>query len=182
MSYPARAEGLVNSTSLGNYPQSNGRGELAVKTAKRILADSTDSHSYLYHNCTTRALLMHQNTPVQDLDMSPAMMLYGRIVKDHLPVLQDKYRIHKRWSEISQYREKMPKGIWETRGPTTNIVTSSGNTNWTISPNTKSNQAIPMSIEKKMVEWWKHLVIGSTTYPSKEATEWPSAITAFSRR
>ena len=34
------------------------------------------------------------------------MMLYGQVIKDHLPAHWDKYRIHKRWNEISRYREK----------------------------------------------------------------------------
>ena len=33
-----------------------------------------------------RAMLTHRNTPVQDLDMSPAVMLNSRIIKDHLSV------------------------------------------------------------------------------------------------
>lgn len=44
------------------------------------------------------------NAPAQDLDMSLVMM-YGRVIKDHLPAHQEKYRIHKHWGEISQYRE-----------------------------------------------------------------------------
>ena len=32
-------------------------------------------------------------------------MLYGHVIKYHLPIPQDKYRIHKRWGEIRRYRE-----------------------------------------------------------------------------
>ena len=103
--------GIRKRTSSAYYPQSNGRAELAVKTAKRILADSTDSYGRLCHDRAARSLLTHRNTPIQDLNISPAMMLYGRVIKDHLPILQDKYQIHKRWREISRYRETaMAKG------------------------------------------------------------------------
>ena len=67
--------------------------------------DSTDSYGRLCHDRAARSLLTHRNIPVQDLNISPAMMLYGRVIKDHLPILQDKYQIHKRWREISWYRE-----------------------------------------------------------------------------
>ena len=97
--------GIRKRTSSAYYPQSNGRAELAVKTAKRILADNTDSYGRLCHDRAARSLLTHRNTPVQDLNISPAMMLYGRVIKDHLPILQDKYQIHKQWRETSRYRE-----------------------------------------------------------------------------
>ncbi len=32
---------------------------------------------------------MHRNTPVQDVGVSPAVMLFGRPLKDHLPSLSD---------------------------------------------------------------------------------------------
>lgn len=97
--------GIRKRTSSAYYPQSNGRAELAVKTAKRILFDNTDHCGRLCHDRAARALLTHRNTPVQDLDMSPAVMLYGRIIKDHLPVLRDKYQTRKQWKEIGELRE-----------------------------------------------------------------------------
>ena len=97
--------GVKKRTSSAYYAQSNGRAELAVKTAKRILADNTDSGGHLNHDRAARALLTHRNTPVQDLNMSPAMMLYGRVIRDHLPVLRDKYQIRPQWKEIAELRE-----------------------------------------------------------------------------
>ena len=37
--------------------------------------------------------------------MSPAVKLSGRIIKDHLPVLRDKYQTQKHWKEIGELRE-----------------------------------------------------------------------------
>ena len=91
------------------YPQSNGHAELAVKTAKHLLADNTDNYSCLCHDHAGWALLTHCNTPVQDLGMSPAIMLYGQIIKDHLLVLWDKYQPQKQWKEI---REVMMAKRW----------------------------------------------------------------------
>ena len=70
------------------YAQSNGGAEVAVKTAKRILLDNTDSAGRLDYHQTARAFLMHRNTPIQDLGLSPAMMLFGHSIKDHLPTLR----------------------------------------------------------------------------------------------
>ena len=79
--------GICCCPSLAYYAQSNGRAEVAVKIAKRILLDNTDSAGHLDYDQTVRAFLMHRNTPIQDLGLSPAMMLFGRSIKDHLPTL-----------------------------------------------------------------------------------------------
>ena len=49
---------------------------MVVKATKWILIDSIDSHGQLHYDRTTRALLTHCNTPVQGLDMSPAMTIF----------------------------------------------------------------------------------------------------------
>ena len=68
------------------YPQSNGRAEVAVKTIKRILRGNVDS---LTGDVNTRratcALMLHRNTPHQDSGLSPAEMIYGHRIRDHLP-------------------------------------------------------------------------------------------------
>lgn len=112
--------GIRKCTSSTYYPpQSNGGAELAVKTAKQILSDSTGSYGLLCHDRTSRSLLTHRNTPAQELDMHPAMMLYGRMIKDHLLALQDKYRIHKRWGEIRWWS----KDTWKMKGAKMHPVT-----------------------------------------------------------
>ena len=75
-----------------HYPQSNGRAELAVKTAKITLIDYTDGYGRLRQDLATRAMMTNRNTPHQDLGLSPAEMLYGRVIRDHLPILREKYR------------------------------------------------------------------------------------------
>ena len=51
-------------------------------------------------------MMTHRNTPHQDLGLSSAEMLYSRVIRDHLPILREKYQIHKRWSEIRELRER----------------------------------------------------------------------------
>ena len=92
--------------SSARYHQSNGRAELAVKTTKRTLIDYTDEYGRLRHDLAARAMMTHRNTPHQDLGLSPAEMLYGRVIRDHLPILREKYQIHKRWREIRELRER----------------------------------------------------------------------------
>lgn len=98
--------GVEKRTSSAYYPQSNGRAELAVKTAKRILMDCIDGYGRLRHDRAARAMMTHRNTPHQDLGLSPAEMLYGRTIKDHLPILREKHQIHKRWRETKELRER----------------------------------------------------------------------------
>ena len=95
--------------SSAHYPQSNGRTELAVKTAKRTLIDDTDGYGRLRHDLAARAMMTHRNTPHQDLGLSPAEMLYDRVIRDHLPILREKYQIHKSWREIRVERKRHGK-------------------------------------------------------------------------
>ncbi len=98
--------GIRQRLSSAYYAQSNGRAELAVKTAKRILLNNTDSAGRLNHDRTARAFMIHRNTPVQDVNISPAMMLFGRPIKDHLPTLRDQLSVRSQWKDIRELREK----------------------------------------------------------------------------
>lgn len=67
--------------------------------------DSNDNYGCLCHDFMARSLLTY--TSIQDLDMSLEMILYGQVIKDHHPVLQDKYQIHTAGIE----RQRWPKGM-----------------------------------------------------------------------
>ena len=77
--------GVTGSVSSTWYPQSSGRAELAVKTAKRQLGENISPSGDLNTNSTARALLRYRNIPVQYLGASPAHLLYDRQPRDHLP-------------------------------------------------------------------------------------------------
>ena len=98
--------GVNRRLSAAYFPQSNGRAEAAVKTAKRILANNTDSFGRLDSDNVARALLLHRNTPVLDADISPAVMLYGHPIRDHLPSVLSKERIRHEWTAIRDLREE----------------------------------------------------------------------------
>ena len=95
--------------SSANYPQSNGRAELAVKSCKRMLRSNTDSNGNLDTARVTKALLQYRNTPILGLGMSPAYMLFGRPLRDALPSRPNTSALEGRpgslWSEIRQRRE-----------------------------------------------------------------------------
>ncbi len=71
--------------SSANYPQSNGRAELAVKSCKRLLYGNTDAHGSVDCDGVMKALLQYRNTPSAITGMSPAFMLFGRLLRDALP-------------------------------------------------------------------------------------------------
>ena len=88
------------------YPQSNGRAELAVKTGKRLLRDHITPSGKLDTDAMARALLQYRNTPLQGINESPAQLLYGRQLRDHLPSTSEKLEIREEWRQLAQDREK----------------------------------------------------------------------------
>ena len=64
------------------FPQSNGRAEVAVKTAKRLLMSNTSPTGGLDHDGFLRAILQLRNTPDPDCNFSPAQIIFGRNLRD----------------------------------------------------------------------------------------------------
>ena len=91
--------------SSAHYPQSNGRAELAVKVAKRILTSNCDVNGNINNDQVSRALLQYRNTPLQEINLSPAQILYGRMLKDLTPTLPELYRIRPEWRLQAEERE-----------------------------------------------------------------------------
>ena len=86
------------------YPQSNGRAEVAVKSAKRILIGNIRPVSgEIDTEEAARALMTHRNTPTQDTGIAPSVTLFGYLLRDHLP---NRHRpLRKEWGEILEARE-----------------------------------------------------------------------------
>jgi hypothetical protein len=86
------------------YPQSNGRAEAAVKSAKRILEGNIDPISgTLDTDSAARAIMAHRNTPCQETGIAPSVLLFGRPIRDHLPRYDRELRSE--WSAIDDARE-----------------------------------------------------------------------------
>ena len=76
--------GVKPRVSSAYYPQSNGRAEVAVKIAKRLLRDNTGPNGTLNNDKLLKALLQHRNTPDPDCNISPAQIIFGRPIRDSL--------------------------------------------------------------------------------------------------
>ena len=97
-----KVEHVVSSAS---YPQGNGRAELAVKTAKRILRNNTASDGSLNTNEACRAFLQYRNTPVKHVGLSPAQILFHRNLRDGIPMDPALLRPNQMWVIAAHQRE-----------------------------------------------------------------------------
>ena len=89
--------GVQHRISSPYYPQSNGRAELAVKTAKRLLRENVGRDGEISNDKVACAVLQYHNTPLQGSEMSPAQLLFGRALADFLPVNPKAYQLHPYW-------------------------------------------------------------------------------------
>jgi len=88
------------------HPHSNCRAEIGVKTVKRMLMDNTGPNGELDTDRFQRAMLQYRNTPNQDTKLSPSMCLFGRPIRDFIPILPGKYKPHTTWNSLLDDREK----------------------------------------------------------------------------
>ena len=96
--------GVEKRLSSAYYPCSNGRAEVAVKSAKRILLGNVNPVTgNLDTDAASRAIMLHRNTPTQDTGITPSVMLFGRPLRDHLPVLNRTLRTE--WRAMADARE-----------------------------------------------------------------------------
>ena len=101
--YETRQWGISHRLSSAHYPQSNGRAEGAVKTAKRLLSNNTERGGMVDTEGVALALLQYRNTPLLGVGYSPAQILFGRILKDALPCRPDNLRYK---AETTDYQKK----------------------------------------------------------------------------
>jgi hypothetical protein len=76
--------GVRHRVSSAYNPQSNGRAEVAVKSAKRLLRSNVGPGGTLDNDRLLRAMLQLRNTPDPDCNISPAQILFGRPIRDTL--------------------------------------------------------------------------------------------------
>ena len=91
-------------TSVAN-PHANCRAELAVKTVKRMLMDNITATGSLDVDKFQRALLMYRNSVDPETKASPALILFGRPIRDAIPIPMGRYRPHETWTELMSHRE-----------------------------------------------------------------------------
>ena len=89
------------------YAQSNGRAELAVKTAKRIVYDNAAPNGSLNTDKVVAAVLQYRNTPIQGIGLSPAQLLLHRHLRDCIPAHPSLYKPHAEWVTAAHQREEL---------------------------------------------------------------------------
>ena len=83
----------------------NCRAEIAVKTVKRMLMDNTGPTGSLDVDKFQRAMLIYRNSIDQETNSSPAMVLFGRPIRDPIPIPMGRYCPHQTWQETMHNRE-----------------------------------------------------------------------------
>ena len=99
--------GVKHRWSLVAYPQFNGRAELGVKNAKRIVNGNTDAQGSLDNDKATRAILQYRNTPIQGIGLSPAQLLLHGWLRDSIPSQPFLYKPHPEWIAAAQHNAKL---------------------------------------------------------------------------
>ena len=98
--------GVHHRRSSVGFPHSNARAEIGVKSAKRLIMSHTGPNGSLDTDAFQRAILQHRNTPDATTKVSPAMCLFGRPIRDFIPIHPGKYQPHSTWNETLAAREE----------------------------------------------------------------------------
>ena len=86
------------------YPRSKWV-EVGVKCAKRLITANFGPGGTLDKDSVARALL-HRNYPDPITNLSPAQIIFGRNLKDHLPGQHSQYQPRPEWHQQTEAREK----------------------------------------------------------------------------
>ena len=87
------------------HPQSNGRAEAAVKSAKRIVRDNLAPDGSLDCDSVSAATLQYLNTPLREINKSPAQLASGRQLRDGVPTHRFHYHVDHQWKQTLRDRE-----------------------------------------------------------------------------
>ena len=98
--------GVHHRVSSVGFPHSNCRAEVGVKTVKRLITGNTGPSGSLDVDKFAMAMLQYRNTPDPETKISPAEALFGRPIRDFIPVMPGKYKPHPTWQETLSAREE----------------------------------------------------------------------------
>jgi hypothetical protein len=102
--------GITNETSSPHHPQSNGYVETAVKQMKKLIR-GTFVHSQKKVNSEdfSAGILLFRNTPCSPTDRSPAEILFGRQIRDNLPISRNCLKPNLRFDVEKRRRDAYEK-------------------------------------------------------------------------
>ena len=98
--------GIIHRVSTAYNPQANKRSELAVKHAKKMIRGNTSQTGSLDTDNLVKALLIHRNTPCPISGLSPSQIVFGRQVRDPLPLQPNKFFPRQEWRQAAEAREQ----------------------------------------------------------------------------
>ena len=99
--------GVVHRVATAYHPRANKRSEVGVKSAKRLVRGNMGQDGSLHTDQFVRALLAHRNTPCPISGLSPAQIIFGRVLRDFLPLQPGKFMPRNEWRQAAQEREAM---------------------------------------------------------------------------
>ena len=73
---------------------------------KRMLQGNLGPGGELDTDAFSRALLTYRNTPDCDTGCSPAQVVFGRVLRDMMPIAKGGYKPHWDWLLLQEEREK----------------------------------------------------------------------------
>lgn len=98
--------GIKHRLNSAYNPHGNTRAELGVKSMKRLIRDNLGPGGSLDNTAFSRALLTYRNTTDPDTGRSLAQVIFGRSIRDFIPVGYGNYKPRKEWLLTQQEREK----------------------------------------------------------------------------
>ena len=114
--------GIIHRVTTAYNPRSNKRAEVAVKSAKRLIRDNLSQTGSLDTDSLARAILQHRNSPCPITGLSPAQIVFGRVLRDFLPLQPGKFIQRPEWQQAAETREKsyskriLDKAVQLTKG------------------------------------------------------------------
>ena len=97
--------GIVHRVSTAYNARANKRSEVGVKSAKRLIRGNVTQTGSLQTDRLARALLAHRNTPCPVSGLFPAQIVYGRVLRDFLPLQPGKFQPRAEWRQAAEHRE-----------------------------------------------------------------------------